>query len=217
MQRIDNSSDDEMENALNTMAAGGSDALKQAVDGIIKAQNEGYEFFKKVVDEASTHLSPKANQKLQNEKQLVFDRKLSQEEFDKKLAAIESNPDVEEELKSANLDKRVLDFHSFANDFFELDKNNDGFVSLEELNTEQAKKADINEDGKLSPYEYEELKSANLDKRVFDFHSFANDFFELDKNNDGFVSLEELNTEQAKKADINGDGKLSPYEYVRMG
>ncbi|KAI3408557.1 hypothetical protein GPALN_010170 [Globodera pallida] len=154
MQRIDNSSDDEMENALNTMAAGGSDALKQSVDGIIKAQNEGYEFFKKVVDEASTHLSPKANQKLQNEKQLVFDRKLSQEEFDKKLAAIESNPDVEEELKSANLDKRVFDFHSFANDFFELDKNNDGFVSLEELNTEQAKKADINGDGKLSPYEY---------------------------------------------------------------
>uniref|UniRef100_A0A914IFA8 EF-hand domain-containing protein n=1 Tax=Globodera rostochiensis TaxID=31243 RepID=A0A914IFA8_GLORO len=138
MQRIENASDDDMEKVLKQMATGGSDALKQAVDGIIKTTNEGYEFFKKVVDEASTHLSPK----------------LSQEEFDKKLAAIESNPDVEEELKSANLDKRIFDFQSFADNFFELDKNNDGFVSLEELSTEKAKKADINGDGKLSPYEY---------------------------------------------------------------
>uniref|UniRef100_A0A914IE39 EF-hand domain-containing protein n=1 Tax=Globodera rostochiensis TaxID=31243 RepID=A0A914IE39_GLORO len=153
IKRIENASDDEIENVLKQMAAGGSNALKQSVDGIIKDLNEDYEFFKKVVDEASTHLSPKANQKLQNQKQLVLDRKLTQEEFDKKLAAIESNPDVEEELKSSNLDL-VLDIDPFANDFFELDKNNDGFVSLEELSTEKAKKADINGDGKLSPYEY---------------------------------------------------------------
>uniref|UniRef100_A0A183CIT1 DUF1974 domain-containing protein n=1 Tax=Globodera pallida TaxID=36090 RepID=A0A183CIT1_GLOPA len=104
-----------MENELKTLAAGGSDALKQAVNGIITAQNGRYEFFKKVADEASAHLSPKAYQKLQNVKHLVMDRKLSQEEFDKKLAAIESNPDVEEELKSAHLmDERILDLQSFG-------------------------------------------------------------------------------------------------------
>ncbi|KAI3408559.1 hypothetical protein GPALN_010172 [Globodera pallida] len=153
IHRLENASDDEIDKVLKQMAAGGSDALKQAADGIIKALNEGYEFFKKVVDEASTHLSPKASQKLQNQKHLVFDRKLTQEEFEKKIAAIESNPDVEAELKSANLDNLISDFDNVANDFIERDKNNDGFVSLEEL-IEHAKKADTNGDGKLSPYEY---------------------------------------------------------------
>ncbi|KAI3418004.1 hypothetical protein GPALN_010599 [Globodera pallida] len=145
LQRIENASDDQMENELKTLAAGGSDALKQAVNGIITAQNGRYEFFKKVADEASAHLSPKAYQKLQNVKHLVMDRKLSQEEFDKKLAAIESNPDVEEELKSAHLmDERILDLQNFGNAFLELDKE---FISLEYS-------ADTNGDGKLSPYKF---------------------------------------------------------------
>merc|ERR1719264_2449981 len=118
----------------------------------------------------------------------------------------------------------------------EMDKDNDGFLSMVELTNEEMQEkdkkvaenafniADADKDGKLSAAElpvamkeFESFSEAEGEDGKEDDLSPEAIMKEMDKDNDGFLSLVELTNEEMEEkefntADADKDGKLSAAE-----
>lgn len=96
--------------------------------------------------------------------------------------------------------------------FSEVDKDNSGFISIDEAAaapglTEQITEVDENADGKISREEYEGMRLR-----------MPPAFSDVDKNKDGFIATSEAGavpglSERMMVLDRNLDGKVSPGEY----
>jgi Ca2+-binding EF-hand superfamily protein len=104
-----------------------------------------------------------------------------------------------------------------AKHFDEIDANEDGFVTQDEMSAHQAKRIaqkDTNGDGALSKDEMRNAMMARMEKRLD--HMFGR----MDKNNDGMVDADEMSQRRMHmfdKVDGNGDGKISRDEAEMMG
>jgi len=99
--------------------------------------------------------------------------------------------------------------------FQEADKNNDGYLTQEEVGAqrwEHMKIADVNNDNKVSR---EELRQAFEGTGR---HEHGDRFKAADKNNDGYLTQPEVGAqrwERIKVADANNDGKVSKDEMTQ--
>ncbi len=99
--------------------------------------------------------------------------------------------------------------HAHGGHFQKADKNNDGYLTKDEVGAERwehIKIADVNNDNKVSQ---QEMKQAFAGMRPGDR------FQKADKNNDGYLTEDEVGAkrwEHLKVADANNDKKVSKAE-----
>jgi len=95
-----------------------------------------------------------------------------------------------------------------VNDFDLVDKDEDGFLNYDEVAFDIA---DTNKDGLISLEEYKLARSDSIFAETVHDGDMAIDFDRIDRNDDGFLSYDELAFDIA---DIMKDGLLSLEEYA---